>query len=161
MIHKQAKLNPESFFKSVAFSSENTEWETPPALFRHLNLIHNFTLDVCASNENAKCDRYFTKEHDAFSEEWHGVCWMNPPYGKNIELWMKKAYQSSQKGATVVCLIPSRTDTRWWHAYAMKGKITYIRGRLAFGKNKDFSKKAPFPSAIVVFSPPEGEQVEP
>jgi hypothetical protein len=74
---------------------------------------------------------------------------MNPPYGREIGLWMKKAYEShKQNGATVVCLVPARTDTAWWHDYAMNGEITFIRGRLKFGGSKN---AAPFPSALVVF----------
>jgi site-specific DNA-methyltransferase (adenine-specific) len=75
---------------------------------------------------------------------------MNPPYGKEIGKWMKKAYESAVNGALVVCLVPARTDTKWWHDYAMKGEITFIRGRLKFDRHKN---SAPFPSAIVVFRP--------
>jgi hypothetical protein len=70
---------------------------------------------------------------------------MNPPYGRDIGKWMKKA---SESDATVVCLVPARTDTKWWHDYAMKGEITFIRGRLKFGNAVN---SAPFPSAVVVF----------
>lgn len=73
---------------------------------------------------------------------------MNPPYGREIGKWMKKAYESAQAGALVVCLVPSRTDTRWWHDYAMKGEIHFIKGRLKFGNAKT---NAPFPSAVVIF----------
>jgi hypothetical protein len=85
---------------------------------------------------------------DGLQQKWKGVCWMNPPYGKEIKKWMKKAYESSLEGATVVCLVPSRTDTKWWHEYAMKGEIEFIKGRLKFGGSKN---SAPFPSAVVVF----------
>ena len=74
---------------------------------------------------------------------------MNPPYGREIGAWMKKAYESSLQGAMVVCLVPARTDTKWWHDYAIKGEIEFIRGRLKFGKSKN---SAPFPSAVVVFN---------
>jgi len=76
---------------------------------------------------------------------------MNPPYGREIERWMKKAAQSVRDGALVVCLVPARTDTRWWHKYATLGEIRYLRGRLKFGNAKN---PAPFPSAIVIFRPP-------
>lgn len=150
-----------SFFKDLAFRSENDEWETPTELFRHLNLIYSFTLDVCASVDNAKCNNYFTIKEDGLSQEWKGVCWMNPPYGKDIHLWMKKAYESSLKKARVVCLVPARTDTIWWHLYAMKGEINFIRGRLTFklpGKDKK-SGRAPFPSAIIVFNRKENHEI--
>jgi len=128
------------------FTSNTDLWSTPQSLFDELDKEFHFTLDVCATDENAKCERYFTKEDDGLSQEWKGVCWMNPPYGREIGKWIKKAYESR---ATVVCLIPARTDTAWWHDYVMKAKeIRYIRGRLKFGGSKN---SAPFPSAIVVF----------
>jgi len=82
------------------------------------------------------------------TKDLSGVCWMNPPYGREIGLWMKKAWESSLSGATVVCLVPARTDTKWWHDYAMKGEIEFIRGRLKFG---NATNSAPFPSAVVVY----------
>ncbi len=134
---------------SVHFSSATDLWSTPQDFFDKQNAIHGFTLDVCATADNAKCARYFTEADDGLAQPWHGVCWMNPPYGRTIGLWMRKAYESHLTGATVVCLVPSRTDTRWWHDYAMKGQIEFIRGRLKFG---DAKNSAPFPSALVVFS---------
>lgn len=140
---------------SVHFSSKKTDWATPQDLFDRLNGVWNFTLDVCASDGNAKCKRYFTETDDGLSKEWSGeVCWMNPPYGRAIKNWIKKAYDESQKGATVVCLIPSRTDTVYWHEYVMKGEVEFLKGRLKFGGAK---AGAPFPSAIVVFKPPESK----
>ena len=93
--------------------------------------------------------KYFTEEIDGLSQEWTGICWMNPPYGRTIGKWMKKAYDSSLTGATVVCSVPARTDTNWWHDYAMKGDVEFIKGRLKFGGSKN---SAPFPSAVVVFN---------
>lgn len=130
------------------FSSATDLWETPQWLFDRLNDQYHFELDVCALPENAKCDRYFTPEQDGLQQEWTGVCWMNPPYGREIGKWVRKAYESAQAGATVVCLLPARTDTAWWHDYVMHGEITFLRGRLKFGNSKN---SAPFPSAIVVF----------
>lgn len=124
---------------NVHFSSETHVWSTPQKFFDKYDKIYNFTLDVCASVENAKCEKFFTKEDDSLTKEWKGVCWMNPPYGRDIGLWMRKAYWSARHGATVVCLVPSRTDTRWWHDYAMKGDIEFIKGRLKFGDSKKFS----------------------
>jgi len=133
---------------SGLMSSNSDRWETPQKLFDELNQKYNFEIDVCALPENAKCENYFTPEVDGLSQDWTGVCWMNPPYGREIGKWMKKALESSRNGATVVCLVPARTDTAWWHDYAMKGEIEFIRGRLKFGNSKN---SAPFPSAIVVF----------
>ena len=130
------------------FSSKTCEWETPAYLFEKLNHKYHFNLDVCATNDNAKCLQYYTKEQDGLRQEWRGVCWMNPPYGREIGKWVEKAYKSSLKGATVVCLLPARTDTSWWHDYCMKGQIEFIRGRVKFGNSKH---GAPFQSAIVIF----------
>lgn len=133
-------------------SSKTPEWSTPQDLFDKLNNEFNFTLDVCATHDNAKCSRYFTKDDDGLGKSWAGeVCWMNPPYGREIGNWMKKAYEESLQGATVVCLVPSRTDTQWWWNTAMNvwpNGIRFIKGRLKFGNSK---QSAPFPSAIVIF----------
>ncbi|NDD55916.1 adenine methyltransferase [bacterium] len=123
-------------------------WETPKDFFDEYNDLYKFETDVCAIKENAKCDRFFTPEQDGLKQEWTGICWMNPPYGREIGKWVKKAYESSLTGATVVCLIPARTDTRWWHDYCMRGDVKFIRGRLKFGSSKN---PAPFPSAVVIF----------
>ena len=129
------------------YTSTHCEWATPQNLFDRLNAIYRFEVDVCASVENHKCARYFSMADDGLSQEWTGHCWMNPPYGREIGRWMKKAYEASQHGALVVCLVPARTDTRWWHDYAMRGEIEFLRGRLRFNDGG----RAPFPSAIVVF----------
>lgn len=132
----------------VHFSSKTDLWATPMDFFCKYDDLYGFELDVCADDDNAKCKKYFTKRDDGLSKEWSGVCWMNPPYGREIGLWMRKAYESSLCGATVVCLVPARTDTAWWHDYAMRGEIEFIRGRLKFG---NATNSAPFPSAVVVY----------
>lgn len=137
---------------AVHFSSATCMWETPPDFFRRLCNEFRFNLDVCATPDNAKCDLYFTESVDGLAQDWSGyTCWMNPPYGREIGAWMKKAYESSLAGATVVCLVPARTDTAWWHNYAAKGEVRFVRGRLKFGGHQN---SAPFPSAVVVFRPP-------
>ena len=130
------------------FSSETDLWSTPQAFFDSLCEEFPFQTDVCANEDNAKCENYYSIERDGLKQEWMGVCWMNPPYGRAIKHWVKKAYESSLTGATVVCLLPARTDTVWWHDYCMKGEIRFIRGRLKFGGQKN---SAPFPSAVVIF----------
>ena len=134
---------------SVHFSSKTDLWYTPQDFFKKYDDVYKFETDVCATDDNTKCTKYYTEEMDGLSQEWRGVCWMNPPYGRTIGKWMKKAYESSLSGATVVCLVPARTDTNWWHDYAMKGDIEFIKGRLKFGGSKN---SAPFPSAVVVFN---------
>lgn len=135
---------------TACFTSNTCEWETPQDLFDKLNDTFHFDLDVCATPENAKCERYFTKEDDGLKQEWSGRCWMNPPYGKEIADWMRKAYESINLGGVelVCCLVPARTDTKWFHDYAMQGEIHFIRGRLKFGNSQN---SAPFPSMIVLF----------
>lgn len=136
------------------FSSRSCEWETPQGLFDALDAEFAFKLDVCATACNAKCEKWFGMEQDGLKQEWTGACWMNPPYGRAIGRWMKKAYSSSLRGATVVCLVPARTDTAWWWDYCMKGEIRFIRGRVKFSKPGREPAPATFPSAIVVLRPP-------
>ncbi len=136
---------------SALFRSDKQDWETPQFLFDGLNAEFKFTLDVCAVAENAKCRGFFTPEDDALAKDWgDAVCWMNPPYGRTIGKWMQKAFDASQNGATVVCLVPARTDTDWWHRFAMRGDIRFLRGRLKFVGAEN---SAPFPSAVVIFRP--------
>lgn len=128
------------------------EWGTPQAFYDALDAEFGFTLDVAASADNAKCERYFSPKDDGLAQDWTGeVCWMNPPYGRAIGLWMEKA---SEARATVVCLVPARTDTAWWWDFALKGEVRFIRGRLRFTggtKTNPLSHNAPFPVAVVVF----------
>lgn len=139
---------------NVHFSSKTDLWATPADFFSRYNGKFGFDLDVCALPENAKCERFFTPDQDGLKQEWNGVCWMNPPYGRGIGAWVKKAYEASQQGAVVVCLLPARTDTAWWHDYCTLGQIEFIRGRLKFGGSKN---SAPFPSAVVVFGKPAND----
>lgn len=136
---------------NVHFQSNKHDWETPQFLFDGLNAEFGFELDVCATEANAKCKRFFSADDDGLKQVWAGVCWMNPPYGREIERWIAKAFESAKSGALVVCLVPARTDTRWWHKYVTRGEIRYLRGRLKFGTAEN---SAPFPSAIVIFRPP-------
>ena len=132
----------------IHFSSATDLWTTPQSFFDSCNRVFGFTHDVCASPDDAKCARYFTAADDGLKQEWTGTCWMNPPYGRSIGKWMRKAWESALAGATVVCLVPARTDTKWWHEYAAKGVVLFLRSRLRFGDSKS---GAPFPSALVVF----------
>jgi phage N-6-adenine-methyltransferase len=133
----------------IHFSSATDLWSTPQSFFESCDRIFHFETDVCALPENAKCARYFTPEDDGLKQDWTGTCWMNPPYGRDISKWMRKALDSSEQGATVVCLVPARPGSAWWHAYAVQAKILFLRGRLKFG---GADSTAPFPSALAVFS---------
>jgi phage N-6-adenine-methyltransferase len=147
---------------TVHFSSERMDWETPQSFFDEVNAEFNLHLDVCATPQNAKLPDFLNPEEvDSLEEAWlrprlqtylgqRARCWMNPPYGRQIGKWMRKAYEESLNGALVVCLVPARTDTAWWHDYAAKGEIRFIRGRLKFDGHRN---SAPFPSALVIFRP--------
>lgn len=133
----------------VMFSSATDLWATPQDYFDSVAKEFQFTVDVCALPENAKCKRYFSPEDDGLAQKWGGVCWMNPPYGRVIGKWVKKAYNSAQDGATVVALLPARTDTKWFHDYIYgKAETRFIRGRLRFGGCKN---PAPFPCMLVIW----------
>ena len=138
--------------KDVMFSSKTDEWETPQYFFDDINKEFYFDFDACASAENAKCKRYCTKEQDGLVQKWGGVrIWCNPPYGREIGKWVKKAYEESLSGKLVVMLIPARTDTKWFHGYIYNKdgvEIRFIKGRLKFGNSQS---GAPFPSMVVVF----------
>jgi phage N-6-adenine-methyltransferase len=134
---------------SVHFSSATDEWETPQALFDELSWIFGgFTLDPCATPENAKCARFFTRDDNGLARRWEGKVFVNPPYGRSIGSWVRKGFEASLGGALVVCLLPARTDTRWWQEYARRGQVWFLRGRLKFGRARN---AAPFPSAVVIF----------
>ena len=129
------------------FSSKTDEWETPQYLFDELDQEFHFDIDVCASIDNHKCDRFFSKEKDGLKMDWGRECiWCNPPYGKEIAKWVQKcAYHNG----LAVMLLPARTDTRWFHDYIYnKAEIRFIKGRLKFGNSRN---SAPFPSMVVIF----------
>ena len=146
------------YSSSMAMSSMDDTWSTPINFFDKVSKEFTFTLDAAALQSSALCTNWYGPNHpeenrrDAFSQDWHqdageGAIWLNPPYGKTIKEWMKKADEESKKGATVVCLVPSRTDTAWFHDHCIHHEVRYIRGRLKFGNAKN---AAPFPSALVV-----------
>lgn len=146
------------------FSSATVEWATPQAFFDALDREFGFVLDVCANTENTKCDAYFSKRSDGLRQDWAkyakgfgGAVWMNPPYGREIGAWVEKAVRESRAGATVVCLLPARTDVAWFHEFIWDAgfhrprpgvEVRFVRGRLKFGGSKN---SAPFPSVVVVF----------
>ena len=103
----------------VLFSHKKNDWETPQWLYEYLNKIYNFTLDPCATIESAKCSTFFTKEDNGLNQSWaNHTVFMNPPYGKEIGNWIKKAYNEHiLHNITIVCLIPARTDTKYFHNY--------------------------------------------
>ena len=132
------------------FSSATCEWNTPDAFFKQcVSEFGPFDLDVCADMSSARAQRHFKNDGilGGLGELWAGKVWMNPPYGRAIGDWVRKAHDSAKAGATVVCLLPARTDTAWWHDYCMRGEIRFVRGRIHFNDKGP----APFPSALVIF----------
>jgi len=141
-------------------ASDSNEWETPQPFFDGLDAEFGFTLDAAATAENAKCERFYTEEDDALKQRWHGVVWCNPPYGRVIGHFVKKGWEEGDRGATVVMLIPARTDTRYWHDYVMRAaEVRLVRGRLHFRQSGRERGRATFPSAVVVFGKGQGRPV--
>lgn len=141
---------------AVSFIHHNPKtdiWSTPAPFFLTLEREFRFTLDACALPENAKCERFFTPEQDALTQEWTGVVWCNPPYGRGVGTWLQKAYDSAQAGATVVCLVFARTDTVWFHDLVLNvgAEHRFVRGRLKFG---DAKLCAPHGSMLIIYRPP-------
>lgn len=136
------------------YSSRSEEWPTPQSFFSLLHEEFGFTLDPCATRDNAKCSRFFTKEQNGLMRSWgKHIVFCNPPYGTTMRGWACKCYQASLAGATVVLLAHARTDTRWFHdwVYGKAAEIRFVRGRLKFGDGK---QSAPFPSMVAIFRPP-------
>lgn len=138
----------------VLFSSNKMDWATPQEIVDGIGRRYklDFTLDVCATESNAKCINYFTPEEDGLKQDWKGVCWMNPPYGVAVYQWMEKAFKEVLSGGVdaVACLLPSRTDTKWFHDFATKADvILFIRGRIKFIGG---DSTAPFPSLVLIFT---------
>ncbi len=134
---------------AVFYSSKTDMWATPQDFFDALDAEFHFTLDACAVKENAKCEAYYTPEQDGLDQPWTGRVWCNPPYGRNVGQWVKKAHDTASGGGFVVMLLPARTDTRWFHDHIYgKTEVRFIKGRLKFGSCQN---AAPFPSMVVIF----------
>jgi phage N-6-adenine-methyltransferase len=131
-------------------SSERMDWPTPRATFAQLHAEFAFTVDACASPGNACLPRYWTETDEGLMQPWEGErVWMNPPYGRQLPRWMEKAWNESRVADLIVALVPSRTDTRWWHEYAMDAEeIRFVRGRLRF---HGAVNAAPFPVSLVIW----------
>lgn len=138
-----------SGFTTGMRSSLSNEWTTPRDLFDELDAEFHFDLDVASTDENALCERHYTMADDGLLQPWEGSVWCNPPYGREIGKWMRRAAESNWGGVTV-CLVPARTDTAWWHDWVAgcATEVRFVRGRLKFGGS---DSGAPFPSAIVVY----------
>jgi site-specific DNA-methyltransferase (adenine-specific) len=138
------------------YSSATNEWATERAFFAKLNRRYRFTLDPCATAENATCPLFFTKADNGLVQDWgtHRV-FCNPPYGRGIGAWARKCFEAAQGGALAVLFVPARTDTKWFHDWVEgKADIQFLRGRMRFGQSAD--SRAPFPSMLAVYRPRPG-----
>jgi site-specific DNA-methyltransferase (adenine-specific) len=139
---------------SVHYSSKRPDWGTPNYLYKYFDWFMHFDVDVCADDQNHKHENYWTIKDNCLDKDWGGLsCWMNPPYGREIAPFVKKASTEGQKRATwITALLPARTDTAWWHKYVMTASTIYfIEGRIKF---VGADNGAPFPSAVVIWSDP-------
>ena len=128
-------------------------WLTPPEI---ITALGPFDLDPCAAPNMPwrTASRMLTVADDGLTHDWTGSrVWLNPPYGREIEAWIRKAYEESKKGSTVVCLVPARTETAWWHDCCLKAEIRFVRGRIHFTDHKGRSGRPRFGSAMVIFRP--------
>ncbi len=132
----------------LMFSSKTDLWATPQDFFNKLNNEFWFTLDPCSTEDNHKCDKYFTKEQDGLKQSRDNeIVYCNPPYGRELKKWVKK-WSEIKKGITVM-LLPARTDTSRFHDYIYnKAEIRFVKWRLKFWWSKN---SAPFPSMVVIF----------
>jgi site-specific DNA-methyltransferase (adenine-specific) len=152
---------------SALYSRASDEWATPDDLYADLDAEFCFTLDAAATADNAKCATFYTRHEDALTQAWRltpshragrPAVWLNPPYS-HVRLFMQKARQEAAGGCTVVCLVPSRTDTKWWHESVWDYtthrprfgvEVRFLRGRLKFGDGRG---SAPFPSVVIILRP--------
>ena len=165
-----------SVFNDAVLTGQHAEWSTPQDFFNRLDAEFHFTLDAASSHSNAKCAKHFTKDEDGLVRSWAGErVWLNPPYsngsrsGKYLRDWIEKAYRESRQGALVVCLVPAKTDSVWFHDYVLKGEIRFIRGRISFCDASNtpcrqqsksviegrhgVNMNAPFASMVIIFWP--------
>jgi site-specific DNA-methyltransferase (adenine-specific) len=140
------------------YSHGKNNWGTPQAFFDKLNEEFNFTIDLAAEEWSAKCQRFYTIEDNALRQDWGKERgFLNPPYGRKTGHWLRKAYESSLNGATIVLLLPARTDTKWFHRWILgKAEIRFVKGRLVFELPGKESVGAPFPSMVVIYRPQKG-----
>lgn len=138
-------------------SLKSIEWGTPPEIFNPLNDEFNFTLDVCANENNSRVARFFTQHNNGLVQSWDNeVCWCNPPYGREVQKWCKKAYEQSKKGTTTVLLIPCKTNTKWWHKLVIPyAEVRFLSGRVKFvyPNGEQSTQALPWPLAFVIYKP--------
>jgi len=142
--------------RSGRYNGNGRHWKTPPEIFDPLDREFRFTLDPCAAKATAKCSLYYDEIDDGLSQDWsdHRV-FMNPPYGREIYAWTKKARLSAALGATVVGLLPASCDLAWWHDDVIgHAEIRFLRGRVRFLTGGPYRASGFFASVIVIWRPP-------
>lgn len=138
------------------YNGNGRHWATPPEVFEPLHREFQFTLDACATPENAKLPRFYTETDDGLSKSWAGErVFMNPPYGREIYAWTKKAREEATKGALVVGLLPASCDLQWWHDDVVgHAEVRYIRGRVRFLTGGPYRASGFFASVVVIWHGP-------
>lgn len=142
-----------SEINSGLFTSDHASWETPQKLFDRVSKIYGpFDFDAAASQENAKCERYFDRELNGLAQPWRGRVWLNPPYGDAVKFWVRKCALSRLNCEVIVALLPARTDTRWFHQYVLghASRLVLFEGRIKF---VGAASSAPFPSILAIYYP--------
>ncbi len=130
-------------------------WETPAHIYEQWGANYKCNLDVAASAANTKCSDYFDIERDALSCDWYGRVWCNPPYSK-LKAWVAKAYRQRNNCDIIVCLLPAKTDTQWFHSFIYrKASLFFIKGRISFERNGQPGGRGrlPFPSMVTIYRP--------
>jgi site-specific DNA-methyltransferase (adenine-specific) len=147
-------LNTNKAYENKSAEYDKDAWGTPPDVFKRLDDVYHFTLDVCADANNHKCERYFDVEHNGLQQSWAGeVCFMNPPYSQ-VAVWLDKAYKESLNGAVVVCLVKSDTSTKWFRDYFPKTTSFEFLKRIQFIPPIGYTGKVGSPnmgSVVLVF----------
>jgi site-specific DNA-methyltransferase (adenine-specific) len=145
------RIANEALASTAHLSAEKDEWATPQELFDALDAEFDFTVDVCATASNAKCDHFWAETDMPLWLDWTSErCWMNPPYSA-VDEWIAKAHDTGTAGGLVVCLVPSRTDVAWFWDHARHGEVRFLKGRQWFVDDEGNTGPAPFPSAVIVF----------
>jgi len=137
------------------YNGNGRHWETPPEVFGPLHAEFGFTLDPCCQPHTAKCETFYTESDDGLARDWgtHRV-FMNPPYGREVYAWTRKARESAARGALVVGLLPASTDLAWWHEDVVgHAEVRYIRGRVRFLTDGPYRASGFFASVIVIWRP--------
>lgn len=138
------------------YNGKGREWRTPPEVFDPLNEEFQFTLDPCTTADNPLgVANYYTEQDNGLEQDWYDErVFMNPPYGREVYAWTRKARESAERGALVVGLLPASTDLAWWHDDVVgHAEVRYIRGRVRFLTDGPYRASGFFASVVVIWRP--------